>query len=439
MKNFYRLIIIVFSVVPLCVVSQNTIYKCTVYSSKTNQPLQGATIKDLPSNQSKVTDSFGVAYFKESKNFTLEISFVGYENQVLTIDRFYYLQNKKDTITLDFYMLKSSQVLGTVEISETKSEGVLANNKWLYDYELQDGKLWLMFNGNKANRLIAIDSLRDTVISTIISEKIEKLEKVLGAYLFAFSKDSVFSLVKNNYGVAISERFNMEKYLSQIKPVICVNDYAIVKDVNPLTASVKFKMIHLKTKNSFFLSRYMNTAKAEYNISHTYANNAMKEHLESVNKGHMGDVWIDDIKPVRENYHETWDLAFHHLIELPVYLRVLNDSIYIINHDNDSIYVFDNSGNYNRVQTINYRKKNVHNSDIIVDEEQQNVYYKYLIKGVCYLEKIDLNTGTSLNIIRIKKTFPQKIKIKSGLIYFMFNTKGLVDSNNNLYLQPIRN
>jgi hypothetical protein len=87
--------------------------------------------------------------------------------------------------------------------------------------------------------------------------------------------------------------------------------------------------------------------------------------------------------------------------------------------------------------SIKYRTQAVHYPTMIVDEEEQQLYYNYTYKDACYLERIDLNTGLSIEKIKIKKAFPQKIRIRGGIIYFMQNKKGDVDSNKNLYLQAL--
>lgn len=441
MKNTLRLLILFIVITPIVLKSQNKTIKCSVLDATTKQALEGASIFDLETKIAAITNSNGICYFEKQETLSIEISFVGYENQTKKINLSVIQKNNKDTIELSFYLKKISQNLNTVTIEETLKEGILDKKQWLYDYELQGTNTWLLFNSKKSNRLIAINQYSDTIIDTNVASSITEIEHVMDDKLILSTRDSSYFIVQHNTSILIKERFGKAKYIQQIKPLIIHNNYGIYPQSNELLASTKFRMVDLNTGKSFYLSNYRNAGKSNYNINQTMGNTAQNEYLESIGKNYMGDLWIsndrDDLSQVRDLHKNEWNLEFNHLKDLPLYLKVVRDSLYIINHDNDSIYVFDNIGNFHRVINIKYRTQLVHYPTIIADEEKQHLYYNYTYKDACYLERIDLNTGKSIEKIKIKKAFPIKIRIRGDIIYFMQNKKGDVDSNNNLYLQAL--
>jgi hypothetical protein len=350
--------------------------------------------------------------FRKTETLSIEISFVGYENQTKKINLSDIQKKNKDTIELSFYLVKISQNLNTITIEETLKEGILDKKQWLYDYELQGSNTWLLFNNKKSNRLLAINQYSDTIIDTKVPSNITQIEHVMDNKLILSTTDSSYFIVKHNTSILIKERFGKAKYIQQIKPLIIHNNFGIYKQSNKLLASTKFRMVDLNTGKSFYLSNYRNAGKSNYIISQTMGNTAQNEYLESIGKNYMGDLWIsndrDDLSQVRDLHKNEWNLEFNYLKNLPVFLKVVRDSLYIINHDNDSIYVFDNIGNFNRVLSIKYRTQAVHYPTMIVDEEEQQLYYNYTYKDACYLERIDLNTGLSIEKIKIKKHFHKK-------------------------------
>jgi len=441
MKNILQLLIFFIVITPIGLQSQNKTIKCTILDAATKQALEGASVFDLESKKSAITNSSGICNFEKTETLSIEISFVGYENQTKKINLSDIQKKNKDTIELSFYLVKISQNLNTITIEETLKEGILDKKQWLYDYELQGTNTWLLFNSKKSNRLIAINQYSDTIVDTKVASTITQIEHAMDNKLIISTTDSSYYIIQNNRSITIKERFNKTKYIQQIQPLVIHNNYSIYKQSNKLLASTKFRMVDLNTGKSFYLSNYRNADKSNYIISQTMGNTAQNEYLESIGKNYMGDLWIsndrDDLSQVRDLHKNEWNLEFNHLSDLPVYLKIVRDSLYIINHDNDSIYVFDNTGNFNRVMSIKYRTQAVHYPTIIVDEEEQQLYYNYTYKDACYLERIDLNTAKAVEKIKIKKAFPQKIRIRGGIIYFMQNKKGDVDSNNNLYLQAL--
>ncbi|HXB13567.1 MAG TPA: hypothetical protein VNZ45_16380, partial [Bacteroidia bacterium] len=107
-------------------------------------------------------------------------------------------------------------------------------------------------------------------------------------------------------------------------------------------------------------------------------------------------------------------------------LRIVNDSVYIFNFNNNILSVYSPSNEYVRqvpfgvsTRAIKYRKKS-----ILVDEEKQECYFKYKRWGYTYLQKINLATGNISYTIKLKYPFIDKVCVSDGYAYFCyFNTQ----------------
>ena len=111
MKNMLRLVILFIVITPIGLQSQNKTIKCTILDAATKQALEGASVFDLESKKSAITNSSGICYFEKTDILSIEISFVGYENQAKRITLSDFKKNNKDTIELSFYLQKRPKVL----------------------------------------------------------------------------------------------------------------------------------------------------------------------------------------------------------------------------------------------------------------------------------------------------------------------------------------
>ena len=76
---------------------------------------------------------------------------------------------------------------------------------------------------------------------------------------------------------------------------------------------------------------------------------------------------------------------------------------------------------FNRRFYIDYESQKGWDKELILDKLKGEVYAKFKKGSMCYLKKIDLQTGKTTESYKLEKhTFPSKIKIKNNIAYYLY-------------------
>lgn len=135
-----------------------------------------------------------------------------------------------------------------------------------------------------------------------------------------------------------------------------------------------------------------------------------------------GENSPDEQRYARNVERKFW---FYELVlSNPVYnpLCKIRDSVFIFNHLSDSGYVYNQSGSLQRTFPIDYHYRSGWENELIVDHSGKNIYAKCVRRGLAYLLQIDSDSGEILNEYKLENhSFPEKIKIKNGVVYYFHN------------------
>jgi len=101
-------------------------------------------------------------------------------------------------------------------------------------------------------------------------------------------------------------------------------------------------------------------------------------------------------------------------------VKLLNDKIYYFNHIKSRIDIYSNE--LLLIDSINVEYHNKENwIPIIITDNFKNKVYTIFTTGVMYsLAEINLKNGSVKEVTKIKKLFPQKIKVNNGHLYFLY-------------------
>jgi hypothetical protein len=102
-------------------------------------------------------------------------------------------------------------------------------------------------------------------------------------------------------------------------------------------------------------------------------------------------------------------------------VRLLNDTIYYFNHLNSQIDIY--SVDLNLIKSV---KVEYHNNEnwihlIFTDDIKNKVYTIFTVGALYSLVEINMDDGSVKEVAKIKKLFPQKIKVNNGHLYFLYN------------------
>ncbi|MCL2042434.1 MAG: hypothetical protein FWG84_10435 [Bacteroidales bacterium] len=103
-------------------------------------------------------------------------------------------------------------------------------------------------------------------------------------------------------------------------------------------------------------------------------------------------------------------------------------------------YLCTNNATNTRIKNnITYQKDKQWANEIIVNEEHTRCFAKYVKDGIVTLHEIDLDTGRVKGSLTLEEhTFPKKIRIKGGFVYYTYKESLYSDENKRyLWKQPL--
>jgi hypothetical protein len=121
------------------------------------------------------------------------------------------------------------------------------------------------------------------------------------------------------------------------------------------------------------------------------------------------DVWFYEKILSREVYH-------------PLFKQ--NDSIFIFDHFVDSVMIYDLDGRLLRRQMIGYELIQGWDKEILADAINGKFYARCSRDGLSYLLELSPHDFAVVKEHRLDRhVFPEKIKVRNGYAYYLYNTK----------------
>jgi hypothetical protein len=240
-----------------------------------------------------------------------------------------------------------------------------------------------------------------------------------------YSNDTVYQLFVCDDLPQFVANVPIKKFNEIIEPCIINLDNAIVfKEIGMYNQQVIYFSIDKETQKKQLLKNI------EYKVGKLYASELRRDlinyYMSVVPEGRNivslgwwnGDVLKlnipgDPVFFVKQSYYRN-------IATKPIYCPIYkyNDGVLLFNHLSNEIEFFDRTLNQVKVLPIQYPKEDSWDSNII--ETRQNEFFAQFIRyGIVTLKKIDLTNGHCASGCKIEKyTFPQKIQIDNGYVYF---------------------
>ncbi len=383
-------ILLIFFLIPVLLFAQENKFiiqgKVTDIS---NSPVAHAAIQNLITGEGVNSDLSGHYYLRTTLPATLKVSLIGYKTVLKKIA----FENKKDTVNVDFSLEIDSTQLEAIDIPATNQPELIKESGDLMDFETQDSKLWLLYFSRKGYYLKVYDSGMHFLSQIGLKHGSSKLSKTPHNIIYIENSYSVrFNFIENNNSISYSslatDNFNsLEKFLIAFS---YPNYYYALISYD--MASIDYLNYNSATKIKGLL----------YSFTDNDIAGANDEILEGI-----------DLLPIRILDHVT------------CFLKIIRDTVYIFNFDNDSMLVYNPYNEKIRQMSLNFHLKKLkyHYQDILVNDEATECYYKFVLHNEVYLEKIDLNTGSKINTQKLSYTFPEKIRIMGGYVYYTISDK----------------
>ncbi|HEU4717856.1 MAG TPA: carboxypeptidase-like regulatory domain-containing protein [Bacteroidia bacterium] len=399
---------------------EKTFFVCGHITNTDKQAVPFAGVQVAGRSSGTNADRNGFYILRTALPAIVKVSALGYKTQQRTVNAI----AGADTIRADFILISEPVQLQPVDISSVHAAEKITEAVNLTDFELRDHLLWLLYSTANNNSLIAVtDTSGKNIHRFPLAFCAEGISRTQHGYVYAISGDTVYLFDHNATGFT-DFTMPVKTFSEQVLPLVAWKDsvyYYEKKD----TSQAMFSFWYFDKKHHITgtLYHFLDYEKYEANQETNYEINRINGTLSDNEKNGM----------MSENGAPHGD--FSRMIALttmiqPVYcpLRLIRDSVYIFNFDDDSIYVYGKDNRFVRRTNLAFDHYGLQykNKDILVDEEGRSAYFKYTIKSVTYLEKINLDNGTKISAQSLDKfPFIEKIRISNGSAYFcLFDHSG---------------
>lgn len=371
------------------------------------------------------TNSHGFFIIKNG-NFPAQITVKSNQYADFT-DILLFPERWKDTMKLHVVMISKETQLEEVTING-------ANKFWVYprkqanvlDFKIEeDGNILLCCSDEHRYFLRHLNEMGDKVYETSIRKHPKQIRQDCGGKFHLVYTDSIYetSIVGQSVGI-----FSPSPYY---KSIGILDNCSYSDDTSIIIRSymnqkqyLEYQLITKKTKTSKLLyvsqDRQKNRQLKDYQRENKQT---VTEILKESNANHSDQLSNrdDELRKARERWSTQ---QFYDLIILkPVYapLFELNDSLIIFDHANDSAVVFTKSGVRVRSFPIAYHYFRGWKSELIPNIEKTQVYARFERDGITSLRKINLITGKTEEVVKIKDhIYPEHIQIRKDFIYYVY-------------------
>jgi hypothetical protein len=349
-----------------------------------------------------------------------------------------------DTIVANFVLKTDSAQLQSVQITASNKPELVKESPVLEDFEIRYGKIWLLNDYSNGNRLEVYDSNMKYLAAMKLKGRADSLQKTPHNILYITLRDSV-----RIFGYYTE--LNSVKSLAMARRAFLPNLTGLVAYEFPFYYYSKCGYLN-SSIYYYYYNKTDNTEKGLYSYQNSALLRGNKATLNNTDNQVLDDFTFwgniagsdDGIYQAPEHFNidmstdSIWEggwgsgefepstIAGQEINYITCLLKVIEDSIYIFNFDNDSIYVFTPANKFYRymplrfdVHGLKYKQK-----DILVNDEGTACYFKFEERGAVYLRQIDLNTGKAASTEKLGEQFPNKIRILGDYAYYTCTQEG---------------
>lgn len=412
--NTNKLIVIFFLL--LCFTnghSQHTL--CGKVTNQKGEPLYPANIKLKNSTVGTSTENDGSFCINISANGEIKISFVGYETTTIKT-------NPLDTAKVIFKTIVLKEQIKSLPVFEVSAKNLITvtkeKNIFVRDYEFMGNNiLTLSIKGNE--RKLSLITLADSLIwETNVSEgmfRCTKFYKDFQFNTFLLSDDSAFQITNKDKEIYFFEASHLKVFNKMIVPSLAMcNKQIVYRIYGPHNKSVYYMLIKDGKEKLLFSQKDTE--------SEMYCNDIKKVSLENPAPSfanYQGDMRVGT------NFFN--DIFYNKIMAQPIEIHLfkIQDNIYIFDHFGAKMYVYNCDAKLLKETVLYYpKRKDIVAKQLILVNNQKDVYAVFNNDGIYSIQQIDLETGKLKGSeTKINYPFVEKIRIYGNHVYFLYKQK----------------
>jgi hypothetical protein len=404
-----------------------------IVDNDTKKPLEHVTVSDSTSKLFSISDEKGYYKLIIPKQTTfLKFSYIGCKTFVKAVVP----ETKQKLLEMNIALQKAHVELPVVEITTKNFIPVYTKKEdWVIDYAFIGDSLILMIN-EFGEKFIKIIDQEGTVLYEKKTElNVNEFFKDCLGNIHLLGQDSVYQIYFADNELLFLKPFTIKDFEQQLEPCItsCENNMFFSSYYNHHQSLIYFA-INKNNKKKIYLEKISNAESISYIEKYLkeMPKGSINTSNENVASGMGDDPTLD--REIEEDYDYVAQI-----LSKPIYspLFNINDSIFIFDHIKKQVNVFTGEGKKIREFPVSYVDNNQWANELIVDNEKNSVYTKYLKDGGVKLIRINLITGVAEQTYSIYHVFPLKIKIHGDYIYYLYKNEFSDSEKRFLFKQKI--
>ena len=395
----------------------------------------GKTLKDVAIYNSQqnligITDNFGKTSISARYGDVITFSRVNYEQKYMTVSDEYML----------VFLKAKTNILPEAEIVENVPHLAYGNKQvWVSDYKVNDAGMYLILDNNSEHSLIFLSHEQDTLAKAKINKKYDYLYEDAFGNIHLLGSDSAYQTYYDGEKLNMLYPVDIQTFKQKLMPVKVITDsLLILQQYASMWQEIFYISVNRNNKETKTLidcygptrewGRYFyRDMMKDGLIDRMEMENPMfpniMEMLGVQSNSASGEPYIDNEvdELTRMNKYVDFDNSQRaRYVVNPIYCPIafFNDTIYVLNFENDKLYKFTENGTWVSACDIIC---NTWDKKLIIDKTLGKCYAQFTKDGLVTLKEVDLQTGTIKNAIELTHhVFPENIQIHNGTVYYKF-------------------
>lgn len=368
-----------------------------VLDAKNRQPLPSANIHIKGTNIGTSTDREGSFELRvEQLPVFLNISYLNYKSRNISLGKI-----PSETITV--LLNQKSKELPVTEINSSPVKNLIGKKPLYVDDYAFYGDSLLLLTYPKLRHKNACLILMDKTGKELLRKPVNKPERLCKdkmGNIHLFTRDSTFQLFAGPDDIFLlygNSKSDFEQKISSLRGHIGSNYY--VRSYRHKNQVLDYFRFDYQTKESFHFSTITS--------------------VDGVNMLYRDFYWRIRQKDFSEADLRFEEMAFYSPVYAP--MVTLNDTVAILNYQNDSLEVFTPEGEKISSKHLSFHHDKNWEEKIITDQSNGAIYALFSDKGIQHISKINLKTGRLTKEFNVPDfRFVEKIRVNNNTMFFLY-------------------
>lgn len=365
----------------------------------------------------------GIFDFTTSKlPSSLTLSHVSYESQTITI-------TDSSEKQLQFFLKKKNIILPTVGVSAKIQEVNPLKQENIKDYLLTKQGILLLLSSGQKNKLKLITENGDKTTYLSIPNGAEGLHKDCRGLVHLIFEDSTKRVEHFLGELMLSETYSRKDFNSLILPCEIADGDLIIRLIQEEENQANTIFISTDSPPKFRILRQMFDLKMRRRIDEE---EALVKGASSVETNSV--MTLAEARRRQRNY-DFFNFIIRKDLYTPIFRR--QEQLVLFDHYNDSLITYNLNGRKLNSHYISHHLSDDFRPQMIHDETTDRIHLLMRHKRVYHLYEFDFDSNKIIHPIKISKSFPKRLKVKDGRVYYL--SRDLTDEfkNYRLYSEPL--